>query len=183
MKLEGNAPFIVFDDVDAAVEGAMAAKTRTMGEACTAANRFLAHRSVADEFARELARRMSALVVGPGTRSGIDIGPLIDAAGRAKVENSWPTRCNAAPGTSSEAIRPGGRATSTHRPYSPRSTPAAAMSTEISGPVAAVLTLEDKDKVLRRANDTPRGSSATSSPRDWTAACASAKGWRSAWSA
>ncbi|HET6703362.1 aldehyde dehydrogenase family protein, partial [Amycolatopsis sp.] len=72
MELGGNAPFIVFDDadLDEAVEGALTAKMRNMGEACTAANRFFVHRSVADEFAARLAARMSALVVGPGTRAG-----------------------------------------------------------------------------------------------------------------
>ncbi|MGK5693830.1 aldehyde dehydrogenase family protein [Streptomyces sp. URMC 128] len=73
-------------DLDLAVDGAMVAKMLTMGEACTAANRFFVHRSVADEFARRLAERMGALVVGPGTRRGANVGPLIDAGARAKVE-------------------------------------------------------------------------------------------------
>ena len=87
MELGGNAPFLVFADadLDAAVEGAMTAKMRNMGEACTAANRFLVHRSVADAFADQLAERMAALRVGRGTDDGVQVGPLIDAKGREKV--------------------------------------------------------------------------------------------------
>src|SRR3954449_8223294 len=79
MELGGNAPFIVFEDadVDSAVEGAMIAKMRNMGEACTAANRFLVHESVAEEFAEKLGARMGALVVGRGQDEGVDVGPLI----------------------------------------------------------------------------------------------------------
>src|SRR3954470_705248 len=80
MELGGNAPFIVFEDadVDAAVDGAMVAKMRNMGEACTAANRFLVHQSVAQEFAEKLATRMGKLVVGRGQDPGVDVGPLIE---------------------------------------------------------------------------------------------------------
>ena len=79
MELGGNAPFVVFEDadVDAAVDGAMVAKMRNMGEACTAANRFLVHSSVAEEFAEKLAARMGALTVGRGQDDGVDVGPLI----------------------------------------------------------------------------------------------------------
>ncbi|MGZ3097612.1 NAD-dependent succinate-semialdehyde dehydrogenase [Streptomyces sp. H62] len=160
MELGGNAPFIVFDDadLDVAVDGAMIAKMRNMGEACTAANRFFVHRSVAEEFARRLARRMAALVVGPGTRDGVDVGPLIDAAGRAKVEDLVADavergarvlaggRTPEGPGwfyppTVLTDVRPDSRLT----------------STEIFGPVAAILTFDDEDEVVRRANDTPWG--------------------------
>src|SRR4051812_32186836 len=81
MELGGNAPFIVFEDadVDAAVDGAMIAKMRNMGEACTAANRFLVHESVAREFADLLGRRMGALTTGRGQTAGTDVGPLINA--------------------------------------------------------------------------------------------------------
>lgn len=87
LELGGNASFIVLDDadVDAAIEGAMIAKMRNMGEACTAANRFYVQRGVADEFARKLADRMGALTVGRGTEEGVNVGPLIDAKGRDKV--------------------------------------------------------------------------------------------------
>ncbi|MBA3783463.1 MAG: aldehyde dehydrogenase family protein, partial [Nocardioides sp.] len=80
MELGGNAPFIVFGDADlgAAIDGAMIAKMRNMGEACTSANRFLVHSSVAEEFATRLGERMSALTVGRGQDDGVDVGPLID---------------------------------------------------------------------------------------------------------
>ena len=87
MELGGNAPFLVFEDadLDAAVEGALLAKMRNVGEACTAANRFHVHESVAQEFARRLAERMGALKVGRGTEPDVDVGPLIDEDQRGKV--------------------------------------------------------------------------------------------------
>jgi succinate-semialdehyde dehydrogenase/glutarate-semialdehyde dehydrogenase len=87
MELGGNAPFLVFADadLDAAVEGAMLAKMRNVGEACTAANRFHVHESIAEEFATRLAARMGALRLGRGTEEGIDVGPLIDQKQREKV--------------------------------------------------------------------------------------------------
>src|ERR1700730_3054145 len=87
MELGGNAPFLVFEDadLDAAVEGAMVAKMRNVGEACTAANRFHVHESVAEEFAARLAERMQALKVGRGTEPDTDVGPLIDEDQRTKV--------------------------------------------------------------------------------------------------
>jgi succinate-semialdehyde dehydrogenase/glutarate-semialdehyde dehydrogenase len=87
MELGGNAPFLVFEDgdLDAAVEGAMIAKLRNGGEACTAVNRFLVHETVTEEFARRLADRMAALTVGHGLDAATDVGPLIDEAGRRKV--------------------------------------------------------------------------------------------------
>jgi succinate-semialdehyde dehydrogenase / glutarate-semialdehyde dehydrogenase len=87
MELGGNAPFLVFEDadLDAAVEGAMLAKMRNVGEACTAANRFHVHESLAGEFARRMAERMGALKVGRGTEPDTDVGPLIDQAQRSKV--------------------------------------------------------------------------------------------------
>src|SRR4051812_28419242 len=87
MELGGNAPFLVFEDadLDRAVEGAMLAKMRNMGEACTAANRFLVHQSVAGEFASRLAERMSAEQVGRGTEQGVTVGPLIDRIQRDRV--------------------------------------------------------------------------------------------------
>src|SRR5271157_3148652 len=87
MELGGNAPFLVFEDadLDAAIEGAMLAKMRNVGEACTAANRLYVHESVADEFGRRLAKRMGALKVGRGTEPDVDVGPLIDGAQLDKV--------------------------------------------------------------------------------------------------
>jgi succinate-semialdehyde dehydrogenase / glutarate-semialdehyde dehydrogenase len=87
MELGGNAPFIVFEDadLDAALDGAMLAKMRNIGEACTAANRFHVHESLAAEFSRRLAERMGALKVGRGTEPEVDVGPLIDEDQRGKV--------------------------------------------------------------------------------------------------
>src|SRR5271157_2767587 len=87
MELGGNAPFLVFEDadLDAAVEGALLAKMRNVGEACTAANRFHVHESLADDFARRLAARMAPLKMGRGTDPATDVGPLIDEDQRAKV--------------------------------------------------------------------------------------------------
>jgi len=82
MELGGNAPFVVLEgaDVDAAVEGAMLAKFRNIGQACTAANRFLVHESLAEEFGAKLAARAAALRVGPGAEADTDLGPLITEA-------------------------------------------------------------------------------------------------------
>jgi succinate-semialdehyde dehydrogenase / glutarate-semialdehyde dehydrogenase len=87
MELGGNAPFIVFDDadVDAAVQGALIAKMRNIGEACTAANRFHVADSIAEEFAEKLADKMGAMKVGRGTEEGVQVGPLIDDNQRGKV--------------------------------------------------------------------------------------------------
>ena len=88
MELGGNAPFLVFDDadLDAAVDGAMIAKMRNAGEACTAANRFYVHADVADEFGRRLAERMAALRVGPGTAEDTEVGPLVNEEAVQKVD-------------------------------------------------------------------------------------------------
>ena len=93
MELGGNAPFLVFDDadLDRAVDGALLAKMRNIGEACTAANRFLVHESVAGEFAARLAERMGALRVGRGTEEGVQVGPLITAKAR-EGWRSWSRR-------------------------------------------------------------------------------------------
>src|SRR5438128_1092288 len=89
MELGGNAPFLVFADadLDAAVDGAMVAKMRNAGEACTAANRFYAESGIAAEFGRRLAGRMAALTVGPGTDAATEVGPLVNAAAVDKVES------------------------------------------------------------------------------------------------
>src|SRR5436305_14687065 len=87
MELGGNAPYLVFDDadLDAAVDQAVIAKMRNIGESCVAANRFHVHESVADEFASRLAQRMGAMKVGRGTEDGVQVGPLIDDHQRPKV--------------------------------------------------------------------------------------------------
>src|SRR5476649_2098651 len=86
MELGGNAPFLVFEDadIDAAIEGAMIAKMRNMGEACTAANRFYVHEKVHDEFAKKLTAKMSLLKMGNGLEDGINLGPLVNKEGRDK---------------------------------------------------------------------------------------------------
>src|SRR5205807_1075536 len=87
MELGGNAPFIVFDDadVDAAVQGALIAKMRNIGEACTSANRFHVAEKVADQFAEKLAEKMGAMKVGRGTEEDVEVGPLINEEQREKV--------------------------------------------------------------------------------------------------
>ena len=87
MELGGNAPFIIFDDADihAAVEGALIAKMRNGGEACTAANRFYVHEAVADEFTKTFAARLAALKVGPGLDEDTELGPLVNEDTRSKV--------------------------------------------------------------------------------------------------
>uniref|UniRef100_UPI0026051335 aldehyde dehydrogenase family protein n=1 Tax=Trebonia sp. TaxID=2767075 RepID=UPI0026051335 len=87
MELGGNAPFIIFDDadIDAAVEGALIAKMRNGGEACTAANRFYVHEAVADEVSRAFAARLERMVVGPGLDAATDVGPLVNEPTRTKV--------------------------------------------------------------------------------------------------
>ena len=92
MELGGNAPFIVFDDadIDAAIDGAMIAKVRNMGEACTAANRFYVHEKVHDEFAKKLTAKMAGLKMGNGLDDGVALGPLVNKEGFDKVI-SWST--------------------------------------------------------------------------------------------
>jgi succinate-semialdehyde dehydrogenase/glutarate-semialdehyde dehydrogenase len=87
MELGGNAPFIVFDDadIDAAIAGAMLAKMRNGGEACTAANRFYVQRGIVHEFSARLAKSMGALRMGSGLEAGVDLGPLVNSQGRDKV--------------------------------------------------------------------------------------------------
>ncbi|MFE2679024.1 NAD-dependent succinate-semialdehyde dehydrogenase [Streptomyces hygroscopicus] len=160
MELGGNAPFIVFEDadLDAAVEGAMTAKMRNMGEACTAANRFFVHSSVAAEFADRLARRMGALEVGPGSRPGVDVGPLIDQAGRTKVEELVAD----AVARGAEVLVGGSTPEGPGCFYPPTvltgvSPASRLMETEIFGPVAAVLTFDDEDEVVATANSTEWG--------------------------
>ena len=122
MELGGNAPFLVFADadLDKAVEGAMLAKMRNMGEACTAANRFLVHEDVADEFASKFAARMEAEVVGRGTEDGVTVGPLIDQKALDKVAELVEDAKQARRLAWSPAGRPPARpATSSSRPCSP----------------------------------------------------------------
>ncbi|MGW3960037.1 NAD-dependent succinate-semialdehyde dehydrogenase [Amycolatopsis sp. NPDC005003] len=160
MELGGNAAVLVFDDadLDAAVEGTMLAKMRNMGEACTAANRILVHRSVAGEFASRVAARMAALTVGPGTESGVDVGPLIDDAGRRKVDSLVRDAIE----HGAEVLTGGELPAGPGCFYPPTvltgvSADAALMRTEIFGPVAAITAFDTEEEALAAANDTEWG--------------------------
>jgi len=160
MELGGNAPFLVFEDadVDRAVEGAMLAKMRNIGEACTAANRFLVHESVAGEFSARFAERMAALSVGRGTDEGVSVGPLIDARARDKVAEL------VADATDHGAtVVTGGSATG-ERGYFFSPTvltdvppQARLVREEIFGPVAPISTFATDEEAIERANDTEYG--------------------------
>ena len=160
MELGGNAPFLVFADadVDAAVDGAMLAKMRNVGEACTAANRFLVHESVADEFTTRLAQRMAALTVGRGTEDGVDVGPLVDASQRDKVAELVTDAVEAG----GEVVVGGDAPDGPGWFYSPTvlsGVPPSArvFREEIFGPVAPVFTFRDDDEAVAMANDTEFG--------------------------
>ena len=160
MELGGNAPFLVFDDadLDKAVDGAMLAKMRNMGEACTAANRFLVHRGVAEEFSRRMAERMGALVVGRGTEEGVQVGPLIDANGRDKVVDLVRDAVDRG-----AQVHVGGEPVDGpgyfYRPTVLSDVPLEARLTseEIFGPVAPISVFDDEDQAVAAANDTEFG--------------------------
>jgi len=160
MELGGNAPFLVFDDadLDKAVEGAMQAKMRNMGEACTAANRFLVHRSVADVFAEKLAARMGALTVGRGTEEGVQVGPLVNAKGREKVtalvDDALEKGATVVVG-GDPVDGPGWF----YRPTVLTGVPLEARLSreEIFGPVAAITVFDTDDDAVAAANDTEFG--------------------------
>ena len=161
MELGGNAPFLVFDDadIDAAVEGAMIAKMRNIGEACTSANRFHVAEGVAGEFAEKLGERMGALKLGRGTEEGVDVGPLIDADQRDKVAELVDDAVEK--GATCRGRRLGRRrqpATSSSRPCSPTSptTPGCSRE-EIFGPVAPVKGFATDEEAVAAANDTEYG--------------------------
>jgi len=160
MELGGNAPFLVFDDadLDAAVEGALLAKMRNVGEACTAANRFHVHESVAEEFSRRLAERMGALKVGRGTEPDVDVGPLIDEAQRGKVTEL----VDDAVTRGARVLLGGGRAEGRGYFFEPTvlaDVPDGArlLSEEIFGPVAPVATFTTEEQALAAANRTEYG--------------------------
>jgi succinate-semialdehyde dehydrogenase / glutarate-semialdehyde dehydrogenase len=160
MELGGNAPFLVFADadLDRAVDGAMLAKMRNMGEACTAANRFLVHESVADEFAARFAARMEAEVVGRGTEDGVTVGPLIDDKQRSKVVEL----IEDAKGRGASVVTGGsttGDAGYFFEPTVLTDVPADAdlSREEIFGPVAPITTFAEDDKAVQLANDTEYG--------------------------
>jgi succinate-semialdehyde dehydrogenase/glutarate-semialdehyde dehydrogenase len=160
MELGGNAPFLVFADadIDAAIEGAMIAKMRNGGEACTAANRFYVHDAVAGEFTQKLAARMAALSVGPGLADGVDLGPLVNSDTRSKVATLV-----------EQAAKEGGRiVTGGSAPdrrgyfYTPTvlddvPLTASILGEEIFGPVAPVVRFTDTDQAIAMANSTEYG--------------------------
>jgi succinate-semialdehyde dehydrogenase / glutarate-semialdehyde dehydrogenase len=160
MELGGNAPFIVFEDadIDAAIEGAMIAKMRNMGEACTSANRFYVHEKVHAEFAKKLAAKMGSLKVGNGLDDGVAVGPLVNAAAREKVTEL----VDDAVGKGAKVLV-GGRAPSGPGYFYPATVldavpeGAKMLREEIFGPVAAIQTFRSEAEVVKRANDTEYG--------------------------
>ncbi|MGH3344949.1 MAG: NAD-dependent succinate-semialdehyde dehydrogenase [Carbonactinosporaceae bacterium] len=160
MELGGNAPFIVFADadLDAAVEGAMVAKMRNIGEACTAANRFYVEAPVAAEFSERLAERMGALRVGRGVDDGVQVGPLIDAKQRDKVHQL----VGDAVDRGARAVVGGRRGDGHGYFYEPTvlaDVPAEARMAheEIFGPVAPVTSFTAEEAAVAAANDTEYG--------------------------
>jgi succinate-semialdehyde dehydrogenase/glutarate-semialdehyde dehydrogenase len=160
MELGGNAPFLVFADadLDAAVDGALVAKMRNVGEACTAANRFHVHESVAEEFARRLAERMGALRVGRGTDPETDVGPLIDEAQRSKVAEL----VGDATDRGARVLLGGERLNGRGYFFAPTvladvSADARLLAEEIFGPVAPVATFSTDEQALEAANRTEYG--------------------------
>ena len=169
MELGGNAPFIVFDDadIDAAVQGAIASKYRNAGQTCVCANRFLVQDGIYDAFAEKFTAAVAALKVGPGTEDGVQIGPLINQAAVAKVEElvGEATGAGATVLTGGTAHGLGGTF------YTPTVlggvTPAMAVAQEeIFGPVAPLFRFRTEDDAIRMANDTPFGLAAYFYGRD-----------------
>jgi len=160
MELGGNAPFLVFDDadIDSAVEGAVIAKMRNMGEACTAANRFHVAEGVQDEFAEKLAGKLADMSVGRGTEDGVQVGPLIDADQRGKVAEL----VDDAVGKGAKAILGGKARDGAGYFYDPTvltGVPGDArlLKEEIFGPVAPVASFDDEEAAVAAANDTEYG--------------------------
>ncbi|WP_353113801.1 NAD-dependent succinate-semialdehyde dehydrogenase [Microbacterium sp.] len=160
MELGGNAPFVVFDDadLDKAVDGAMAAKFRNIGQACTAANRFIVHQDVAEEFADRVAERVRAMKIGRGTEDGVAIGPLIDDDAVAKAGEL----VQDAVSRGARVLAGGNAIDGEGSFYEPTViTEVAAGSDilreEIFGPVLAIATFADEAEAVRLANDTEYG--------------------------
>lgn len=160
MELGGNAPFVVFDDADLddAIEGAMVAKMRNGGQACTAANRFYVQRGIADEFTRRLTERMAALQVAPGLEPGSELGPLVNPAAVDKVERLVADAC-AAGATATTGGRRLDRPGCFYPPTVLRGLDpdAAILREEIFGPVAPVVEFDTDDEVIELANRTEHG--------------------------
>jgi succinate-semialdehyde dehydrogenase / glutarate-semialdehyde dehydrogenase len=160
MELGGNAPFLIFDDADlaAAVDGAMIAKFRNIGQACTAANRFIVHEAIADEFAARVTERVQAFKVGRGTEEGVQIGPLInaDAVEKADALVRDATYRGAKVLTGGQPID--GRGTFYEPTVVTGVRPGSEiLREEIFGPVLSIVTFGDEDEAVRIANDTEYG--------------------------
>jgi succinate-semialdehyde dehydrogenase/glutarate-semialdehyde dehydrogenase len=160
MELGGNAPFIVFDDadIDAAVAGAMIAKMRNIGEACTSANRLYVADKVAEQFAEKLAEKMGAMKIGRGTEEGVQVGPLIDDGQRGKVAEL----VEDAIGRGAKAVVGGQARDGAGYFYNPTvltdvPDDAKLLHEEIFGPVAPVKGFADEDEAIAAANDTEYG--------------------------
>jgi succinate-semialdehyde dehydrogenase/glutarate-semialdehyde dehydrogenase len=160
MELGGNAPFIVFEDadIDAAVDGAMIAKMRNMGEACTAANRFYVHDKVHDEFAKKLTGKMAALKVGNGLDDGVSVGPLVNKEGRDKVIELVDDAV-----AKGAKVLTGGKTPDGAGYFYPATVltnvpdSAKMLNEEIFGPVASIQSFKTEDEAIKRANDTEYG--------------------------
>lgn len=160
MELGGNAPFVVFEDadLDRAVDGAMAAKFRNIGQACTAANRFIVHRDVADEFAKRVTERVRAFRIGRGTEDGVTIGPLIDDRAVTKAK----TLVADAVGRGAEVLTGGEAVEGAGTFFQPTVVTGVVpgsdiLREEIFGPVLAIVPFDDEDDAVRLANDTEYG--------------------------
>ncbi|MEU8270327.1 NAD-dependent succinate-semialdehyde dehydrogenase [Sphaerisporangium sp. NPDC049002] len=160
MELGGNAPFLVLAgaDVTAAVQGAMVAKLRNGGAACTAANRFYVHRSVAKEFTSALANAMAGLKVGPGLDPSSEIGSLVSTAERGKVAElvERATGAGARP-VSGGSVPAGAGAFYPPTVLADVAPDADILDVEIFGPVAPIVTFDDEEEAVARANGTPFG--------------------------
>ncbi len=160
MELGGNAPFLVFADadIDAAVEGAMVAKMRNGGEACTAANRFFVEAPVVEEFAQKFAAAMEALHVGPGLDDGTDLGPMVNAAACKDIS----ALVDDAVGKGAKVVTGGGQQEGVGHFFQPTvltgvSDDALILNDEIFGPVAPIIAFGSVDEAVARANDTEYG--------------------------
>jgi succinate-semialdehyde dehydrogenase / glutarate-semialdehyde dehydrogenase len=160
MELGGNAPFIVFEDadIDAAIDGAMIAKMRNMGEACTAANRFYVHESVHDAFADKLTAKMKSLKMGNGLDEGVNLGPLVNKEGRDKVIELVDDAVS-----KGAKVLTGGKTPDGPGFFYPATVltnvadDAKMLTEEIFGPVASLQTFKSEDEVIARANATEYG--------------------------
>lgn len=160
MELGGNAPFIVFEDadLDLAVDGAIAAKFRNIGQACTAANRFIVHRSLVDEFVRRLTEQVRGFTIGRGTDDGVNIGPLIDRAAIAKAHELVQDAVHRGAALTTGGHEVAGAGTF-YQPTVLAEVPpdSQILREEIFGPVVAVIAFEDEEDAVRVANSTEYG--------------------------